>query len=99
MQCESPARERLRRGERQPVPIVPEEAHAEGTTRLMLTIDAEGYVQRVEVIESAGEALDQAALGAACGFVFEPAELDGVPVTTQLTFTQHFRVARREEEP
>jgi TonB family protein len=62
-------------------PIYPDEAHAEGRTGdvvMRIVIDEQGLVERVQVLQGAGDdpiglALDWAAMGAVTGFVFAPA--------------------------
>lgn len=60
------------------------------TVLLRLTIDADGRVEAVEVIESAGEVFDAAARAAALRFRFSPAEVDGVPTTIRLNYRYVF---------
>ncbi|MEW5853626.1 MAG: TonB-dependent receptor [Myxococcota bacterium] len=76
------------------VPVIyPESAKAErrqGAVTLRITIDEEGYVQRVDILQSAGVDLDYAAMGAVANFVFEPAEVNGVPAPIQLDYRQTF---------
>lgn len=68
-------------------PIYPPAAQAagrQGEVVLRITIDAEGQVERLDVVTSAGAdplgvELDWAAMGAAANFVFAPAEFDGAP--------------------
>lgn len=63
-----------------------------GTVVLKLVVDDEGFVARAEVVQSAGNELDDAALGAACNLVFEPATLGGVPTAVELGWKQTFVV-------
>ncbi|MEW5847251.1 MAG: TonB-dependent receptor [Myxococcota bacterium] len=76
------------------VPVIyPESARVEkrqGTAVLRITIDEEGYVQRLDVLQSAGADLDYAAMGAVANFVFEPAEVDGIPAPIQVDYKQAF---------
>lgn len=74
-------------------PEYPEEARAagvEGEVHLRLTLDADGLVQRVDVVERVSPPLDWAALGAATGFVFSPAEIDGKPAAVQIDYRVRF---------
>jgi iron complex outermembrane recepter protein len=67
-------------------PVLPPEAlplEGPATVLLRLTIDAQGEVSQVEVRESAGEALDRAALAAAVRWRFQPATQGNVPVEVQ----------------
>lgn len=57
---------------------------------LRLTIDAQGKVGAVEIVESGGEAFDAAATTAAEQLRFRPAEIDGVPAAIQLRFRYEF---------
>lgn len=74
-------------------PIFPPEAlrlqHG-GVVLLRITVAEGGWVQRVEVEQSAGADLDWAAMGAASGFVFQPASVDGQAVPAVLLFKQSF---------
>ncbi|HVY38068.1 MAG TPA: TonB-dependent receptor [Polyangia bacterium] len=82
----------------------PEAAAAgwEADVVLELTIDATGHVSHAEVATSAGpgrEAFDAAAVAAAGGYVFEPAESDGKPVPVQLAYKVKFRLHARPPAP
>lgn len=73
----------------------PEAAVAEtrtGTVVLAIDVDEAGTVQRVEVIGSSGfDPFDQAALHAAAGFEFEPAEAGELgPVPVRITYRYGF---------
>lgn len=61
-----------------------------GSTLLQLAITAEGAVQHVVVLASAGPAFDEAAMAAARQFVFEPAEIDGKPAPVKITYRYDF---------
>lgn len=75
----------------------PESARAEGreaTVLMALDVDAEGLVERVEVLESGGPEFDWAAMNAAAAFEFSPAEagdLGPVPVTITYRYNFAFR--------
>ncbi len=71
------------------------EAEIEGTVRLKLTIDAEGDVADVEVVEGLGHGLDEAAAEAARQFQFEPAHIDGEPAQVVLPFSMQFELPQR----
>lgn len=71
-------------------PAAEREAGVGATVLLRLTIEADGSVSAVEVIESAGEAFDGAATTAALRFRFTPAEVDGVPSTIRITYRYEF---------
>src|SRR5687767_4839439 len=64
-------------------PVYPPQALKEGrkgVVVLKVTIDEYGEVTRVDVEESAGGDLDEAAMGAVCNFRFDPARVDGEPI-------------------
>jgi len=70
-------------------------AGQEADVVLTLTIDATGHVTHAEVATSAGpgrEAFDAAAVAAASGYLFEPAESDGKPVPVELAYKVKFRL-------
>jgi TonB family protein len=83
----------------------PPEAAAAGREAdvvLDLTIDATGHVSHAEVVTSAGpglEAFDTAAVAAAAGYLFEPAESDGQPVSVELAYKVKFRLKARPPAP
>lgn len=66
----------------------------EATVELLITIDAAGVVTAVEVATAAGAPFNDAAVTAARGFVFEPAQKDGQPVAARIRYA--YRFARRE---
>lgn len=68
------------------------EVRAEGPVKLKLTISATGKVTQVEVLESPGHGLGEAAAAAARQFVFEPAEINGQPSPIILSFTINFEL-------
>ncbi|MBI5494415.1 MAG: TonB-dependent receptor [Deltaproteobacteria bacterium] len=82
-------------------PVYPETAKAEkrqGVVIIRITIDDEGYVQRMDVIQSAGADLDWAAMGAIGQYVFEPAEVDDVPAPIQIDYRQNFVLQEEVKE-
>jgi len=65
----------------------------EGTVQLELSVDANGRVTGVRVVESSGfNALDAAALEAVREWRFRPAERAGMPMAGILTMAVHFRL-------
>jgi TonB family protein len=71
----------------------PEQEKAAGRTAsvvLQIAISTTGSVDDARVLESAGAAFDEAALGAVRGFVFEPAELDHVPAAIRINYRYDF---------
>jgi len=82
-------------------PVYPEAARAErrqGTSVLRITIDDEGYVSRLDVLQSAGLDLDYAAMGAVANYVFEPAEVDDIPAPIQVDYKQAFVLKEEVKE-
>lgn len=74
-------------------PVFPSElidAGVSGTVTLELDIGPDGKVFEAQVVTSAGEAFDAAALAAARQFVFTPAEIDGVPAAVRISFSLEF---------
>jgi TonB family protein len=73
----------------------PEEAAEHGedaVVELELTVDREGRITGVRVVESAGEAFDAAAVEAARGFRFEPARRGGEPVPAVIRYRYTFEL-------
>jgi TonB family protein len=57
---------------------------------LTLTIDVDGHVSKVDVVESGGSDLDEAAIVAARQWTFLPATRDGKPVASRIRVPFHF---------
>ena len=77
-------------------------AGQEADVVLTLTIDATGHVSHAEVATSAGagrEAFDAAAVAAATGYRFEPAESEGKPVAVELAYKVKFRLHAKAPAP
>jgi TonB family protein len=70
----------------------------EGVVTMLIEIDAAGGVTRVQILESAGEDLDHAALHAASQLKFSPAEWDGVPGPIAIQYQQVFQLDQVVEE-
>lgn len=71
----------------------PPEMEAQGVTarvRLAVTINADGGVGNIKVIEPVGNGFDEAAVAAVQQFVFTPAEVDFVPATVQIEYVYNF---------
>lgn len=71
----------------------PAEAKAaglDGDVVLAISIDKEGKVTNVEVLEPAGHGFDEAAVAAARKFVFEPARRGDRPVASKIAYKYHF---------
>jgi TonB family protein len=63
---------------------------------LLLDLDEQGLVTSASVSEPArpaGMGFDEAALAAAAGWEFEPAEVDGKPIAVQITYRYRFTLA------
>jgi TonB family protein len=61
-----------------------------GDVVLTVTIDADGHVSKVDVAQSGGADLDEAATSAARQWTFEPALRDGKPVASRIHIPFHF---------
>jgi iron complex outermembrane recepter protein len=57
---------------------------------LAVTVDVDGHVSKVDVIQSGGSDLDEAAVVAARQWTFEPALRDGKPVASRIRVPFHF---------
>jgi TonB family protein len=78
----------------------PEEEKARGkgaSVVMQIAISAEGKVDQVAIVESAGAAFDAAAMAAAQQFVFEPAEIDDRPAAVKIVYRYEF--ALKVEKP
>jgi TonB family protein len=76
-------------------PVYPESEKAGGrktSVALALSIDAEGNVVDAQVVGSAGEAFDAAAVQAARQLQFEPAEIDGTPSPVRIQYRYDFEL-------
>ena len=77
--------------------VYPPSALAErkhGDVVLAVTVDVDGHVSKVDVLESGGADLDEAAIVAARQWTFVPAMRDGVPVRESHQGAVPFRAAR-----
>lgn len=71
----------------------PPDAEQQGLTasvRMTITINADGTVGEVAVLEPVGHGFDEAAQEAARRFKFTPAEVDGAPAPVQIEYVYHF---------
>jgi TonB family protein len=76
-------------------PVYPESEKASGrktSVALALSIDGDGHVVDAQVVGSAGEAFDAAAVQAAKQLEFEPAEIDGVPSPVRIQYRYDFEL-------
>jgi TonB family protein len=80
-----------------PYPESEKKAGRAAAVVLQLSLTATGAVDQVTVTGSAGPAFDEAAVGAARKFVFEPAEIDGKPAPIRLAYRYEFTL--RAEAP
>jgi TonB family protein len=74
-------------------PEYPAAALAAGKTavvKVRLHIDGSGIVTRVDVLEPVGDGFDEAARTAALQYLFDPAEVDGVPAPIQVETAINF---------
>ena len=77
-----------------PYPPQALEARRQGAVLLQIDIDDEGKVERVALLESAGAEFDEAAMNAAAGFEFTPAEAGELgPVPVRITYRYAFTLA------
>jgi iron complex outermembrane receptor protein len=73
--------------------VYPESALRErrhGDVVLALTVDVDGHVSKVDVLESGGNALDEAAIVAARQWTFSPATREGRPLASRIRVPFHF---------
>jgi TonB family protein len=83
-------------------PDYPEEARRlgiEGQVELVLTIDAQGRVQDVQVSAAAGHGFDESAVAAARKLVFTPALRGGGAVASRITYSYAFALPVSRSEP
>jgi TonB family protein len=65
-------------------------ARKHGDVMLALTVDADGHVSKVDVLESGGADLDEAAVIAARQWTFVPAKKNGKPLASRIRVPFHF---------
>src|SRR4051812_15983480 len=71
-----------------PPSALAEQKHADVV--LAVTVDADGHVSKIDVLTSAGDDLDQAAVVAARQWTFVPAKRNGKPVASRIRVPFHF---------
>ena len=71
-----------------PATAVPTRDHVDVV--LAVTVDPDGNVSRVDVLESGGAALDEAATTAVRQWTFRPATRDGAPIASRIRVPFHF---------
>jgi protein TonB len=62
-----------------------------GSVAVSLVVDGQGQPTNLEVVESAGQILDDAVLKAVTGWRFQPATKDGVKVSVRWQVRQTFQ--------
>ena len=72
------------------------EAQLEADVTVLLTVDLEGNVTDVEVVEPAGHGFDEQALLAGRKLRFSPARINGQPTAVQIRYTFRFRVPEKQ---
>lgn len=75
--------------------VYPEQAKAErleATVLLRLSIDVDGRVTEAEVTQPTGQGFDEAAREAALRFRFKPAQRNGAPVASRISFPYEFKL-------
>ncbi len=80
-----------------PAPAYPEDARKErieGTVVIQAVIGKGGTVTQTRVLRSLAPSLDQASREAIRGWTFEPATLDGKPVSVFYNLTINFRLSQ-----
>jgi TonB family protein len=83
-------------------PVYPAEAFEQGletVVQLKITVNADGSVTSPEVVESKGHGFDEAALAAALGLKFSPAQVNGAARTVRIGFEYVFKIEQAEEVP
>ena len=81
-------------------PVYPEAKRQSGeaaSVTLTLSIDRTGQVTDVAVAESAGAEFDEAAVNAARGLRFEPAQKNGEPIPAKIRYAMEFKLAPPSE--
>lgn len=73
-------------------------AGKQAKVKVRIHIDENGVVEKVDVLEPAGDGFDEAAVAAAMQYIFEPAEIDGKPGKIAVETTINFTIEQREEE-
>jgi TonB family protein len=72
-------------------------AGKQAAVKVRIKIDAGGLVTSVDVVDKVGDGFDEAAIAAALQYVFEPAEIDGVPAPITVETTINFVIEQVEE--
>lgn len=80
-------------------PELPPESRTAAAVALRLSLDVDGNVTAVEVIESAGAAFDEEASRVARSYKFSPAKRDGVPIAVHIAVRIEFTPPPEPEPP
>ena len=75
------------------------DVRVEGVVGLRLTISKLGEVTKVEVVESAGNGFDEAAMEAAVKFRFEPARKGTTPIASRILYRVEFKLPPQTISP
>ncbi|MGD2114415.1 MAG: energy transducer TonB [Acidobacteriota bacterium] len=84
-----------------PAPSYPEDARKErieGTVVIQAVIEKDGRVSHTRVLKSLSPSLDRASREAIGGWTFEPARLDGDPVSVFYTLTINYRLDKEKHQ-
>ncbi len=73
-------------------PAAAQKEGREAVVVLKLTVDKEGHVTNVEVVQSGGEDFDAAAREAVLKFHFTPATRDGKPIAAKVLYRHEFKL-------
>lgn len=82
---------------RPPYPETAARAEAEATVDVLVDIETDGEVSRVEVVRWAGFGLDEATVNTVRQMHFRPAMRDGVPVSMRVLLRYNFRRPPKED--
>ena len=74
-------------------------AGKQAKVKVRISIDAQGTVEKVEVVDKVGDGFDEAAIAAAQQYIFEPAEFDGRPGPITVETAINFVIEETIEEP
>lgn len=81
---------KLKKELRIPYPEAAKAARIEGPVVMDILIDEQGRVRDSILVEGPGSGLDEAALNAVNSFEFEPAQIEGKPVTVRIRYIYRF---------
>jgi protein TonB len=81
---------KLKRELRIPYPEAAKLARVEGPVVMDILVDNEGRVRDAVLVDGPGSGLNEAALDAVKSFEFEPAQIEGKPVTVRIRYVYRF---------